>query len=49
MDDVHDLMDDISEQNELAQEISEALTQGVGAAQDIDEVGNEVLTKSTTL
>ncbi|XP_065828126.1 charged multivesicular body protein 4b-like [Oscarella lobularis] len=37
VDDVHDLMDDISEQNELAQEISEALTQGVGAAQDIDE------------
>lgn len=38
VDDVHDLMDDIQEQNELAEEISQALTQGVGAQADIDDV-----------
>jgi len=35
-DDVHDLMDDIQEQQEVADEITTALSSGVGA-QDIDE------------
>lgn len=37
VDDVHELMDDIQEQNELAEEISQALTQSVGAGADFDE------------
>ena len=39
VDDVHDMMDDISEQTELANEISEAISSSVGFGQDIDEVG----------
>lgn len=35
-DDVHDLMDDIQEQQEVADEITNALSSGIGA-QDIDE------------
>ena len=38
VDDVHDLMDDIQEQNELADEITQALTQGIGAQSDFDDV-----------
>ena len=38
VDDVHDLMDDIQEQNELATEISDALSSPFGLNQDIDEV-----------
>ena len=37
VDDVHDLMDDIQEQNELATEISDALSSPFGLNQDIDE------------
>ena len=37
MDDVHDIMDDIQEQTEIANEISNALSQPVGF-QDVDEV-----------
>ncbi|XP_057291602.1 charged multivesicular body protein 4c-like isoform X1 [Hydractinia symbiolongicarpus] len=37
VDDVHDMMDDISEQTELANEISEAISSSVGFGQDIDE------------
>ena len=37
VDDVHDMMDDISEQTELANEISEAISSSVGF-QDVDEV-----------
>ena len=37
MDDVHDIMDDIQEQTEIANEISTALSQPVGF-QDVDEV-----------
>jgi len=36
VDDVHDMMDDISEQTELANEISEAISSSVGF-QDVDE------------
>ena len=38
VDKVHDLMDDISEQQELSNEISEAISNPVGFGQDVDEV-----------
>ena len=38
VDDIHDMMDDISEQNEIAEEISSALSQPIGFAQEIDDV-----------
>ena len=37
-DDVHDMMDDISEQQEISQEINDALAGGMGAQFDVDEV-----------
>jgi len=37
VDDVHDMMDDISEQTELANEISDAISTSVGFGQDYDE------------
>jgi len=36
-DQVHDMMDDISEQQEISQEINEALAGGMGAQFDVDE------------
>lgn len=36
-DDVHDLMDDISEQQEVADEITGALSTGIGHGEEIDE------------
>ena len=52
VDDVHDMMDDISEQNEIAQEIGDALSAPIGFNQDLDEVRNliswvHVLAKSS--
>ena len=38
IDDVHDMMDDIQEQNEVAEEISSALSQPIGFAAELDEV-----------
>ena len=38
VDKVHDLMDDVSEQQELANEISEAISNPVGFGQEVDEV-----------
>ena len=38
VDDIHDMMDDIQEQNEIAEEISGALSQPIGFAQELDEV-----------
>ena len=38
VDDVHDMMDDISEQQEIANEISEAISNPIGFGQDMDEV-----------
>ena len=38
VDDVHDMMDDISEQNEIAEEISSALSTPIGFNQEIDDV-----------
>ena len=40
MDKVHDLMDDISEQQQLANEITTAISNPVGFDQDIDEVND---------
>lgn len=37
VDEVHDLMDQISEQNEVANEISEAISNPVGFGQDVDD------------
>ncbi len=38
VDQVHDLMDDIHEQQEIANEISEAISNPVGFNTDVDEV-----------
>lgn len=38
VDDVHDMMDDINEQHEIADEIANAISNPVGFGQDIDEV-----------
>ena len=38
IDDVHDMLDDIQEQNEIAEEISTALAAPVGFGTDVDEV-----------
>ena len=40
VDDVHDIMDDLSEQNEIAEEIANAISQPIGFAQELDDVGN---------
>jgi len=39
VDDVHNLMDDVAEQQEIANEISDAISNPVGFQQDVDEVG----------
>ena len=46
VDDVHDMMDDIQEQNELATEISEALSAPMGFNADIDEVQDNAIMAS---
>lgn len=38
VDDIHDMMDDIEEQNVIAQEISDVLSTPFGANQDFDDV-----------
>ena len=38
MDKVHDLMDEVAEQQEIANEIGEAISNPVGFDQDVDEV-----------
>ena len=38
MDKVHDLMDEVAEQQEIASEIGEAISNPVGFGQDMDEV-----------
>ena len=38
VDDVHDMMDDISEQTDIANEISEAISTSLGGQTDFDEV-----------
>ncbi len=38
VDDIHDMMDDITEQNEIADEISSVLSQPVGFGNEVDDV-----------
>ena len=38
VDEVHEMMDDIAEQQEVANEIGEAISNPVGFGQDLDEV-----------
>ena len=40
MDDVHNLMDEVAEQQEIASEISDAISNPVGFGNDVDEVGH---------
>ena len=40
VDDVHDMMDDIQEQNEIAEEITSALSTPIGFNQEIDDVSH---------
>lgn len=40
VDDIHDMMDDINEQNEIADEIGNALAQPIGFAAEMDEVSS---------
>jgi hypothetical protein len=42
VDQVHDMMDDIAEQQDVAKEISEAISNPVAFGQDVDEVSLEV-------
>ena len=49
VDDVHDMMDDISEQNEIAEEISSALSTPIGFNQEIDDVRRVVTTTDNGL
>ena len=55
VDKVHDLMDDVHEQQEIANEIGEAISNPVGFGQDVDEVSEktqllcEALINSSTL
>lgn len=43
VDDVHDMMDDISEQNEIAEEIGTALSAPIGFNQELDEVTTPIM------
>ena len=43
VDDVHDMMDDIEEQNVMAQEISDALSTPFGFNQELDDVSIIIL------
>lgn len=40
VDEVHDMMDDIAEQQDVAREISEAISNPVAFGQDVDEVSS---------
>ena len=46
VDKVHDMMDDIAEQQDVAREISEAISNPVAFGQDIDEVSLNILVLS---
>jgi len=41
VDDVHNLMDDVAEQQEIANEISDAISNPVGFQQDVDEASDD--------
>jgi len=46
VDKVHDMMDDIAEQRDVAREISEAISNPVAFGQDIDEASFNILVLS---
>lgn len=46
IDKVDDLMQDITEQRELAQEISDAISKPVGFGEEFDDVGDTLLFRS---
>ncbi len=41
-DDVNDMIDDIQEQNEMVQEISDAISQPIGFAAELDDVRRQL-------
>lgn len=43
VDDVHNLMDEVAEQQEIANEISDAISNPIGFGQDVDEVRLPIL------
>ena len=43
VDQVQDLMDEVSEQQEIANEISEAISNPVGFGHDVDEVSGQLV------
>lgn len=45
VDEVHDMMDDIAEQQDLAREISDAISNPVGFGEDVDEVRRKIAGK----
>jgi len=49
VDDVHILMDDVAEQQEIANEISDAISNPVGFQQDVDEVSINLWTTYSLL
>lgn len=49
VDDVHEMMDDIQEQTELADEISRAISEPAGFGMDFDEVSRQSLQYRYTL
>lgn len=46
VDDVHNLMDEVAEQQEIANEISDAISNPTGFGQDVDEVRLPILSKN---
>jgi charged multivesicular body protein 4 len=47
VDKVHDLMDEVAEQQEIANEIGEAISNPVGFGQDVDEVSTVAYMQSS--
>lgn len=48
VDDIHDMMDDITEQNEISEEITNVLSQPVGFGTDVDDVSVCVFSAAVT-
>jgi len=42
VEDVHNMMDDIAEQHDLADELSDALSSAVGFSQDVTDVSSSI-------
>ena len=43
MEDVHNLMDDVAEQHEVADELSDALSNAVGFSRDVSDVSVSIV------